>query len=104
MKERANPVGRVAEPGGVEIERIKTDGRVGITIVAKERLITIRRVGNAGGVRIECLRTTGRVLTRGGVAIQRLKTDGRINAARCIAPKRFFAGARVVVATGVAKE
>ena len=60
----------VAAAGGVEIERINTDGRVEAAgTVAKEHKITADgRVARAGGIESERTSTDGRVNGSGGIA------------------------------------
>src|SRR5205823_3515652 len=63
-----NAQGRVLVAGGVEIERLKTDGRVAAVDVSKERLITVGRVAVAGEVAKKGERSIGRVLGADRVA------------------------------------
>ena len=70
--------GRVAATGAVTIERLDTNGYVGVTSgIANERKITVSGVAVSVVAR-QGIATGGRVLEAGGEAKKRVFTDGSI--------------------------
>src|SRR4029077_11065013 len=101
----SNAQGGVEAAGGVGIERVLTDSRIGVAgAVALERTKTDSRVADTDGIVFERISSIGGVVIAGGVELERILTGGGVAVAGGVVSERVITIGSVEAAGGVAEE